>query len=63
MQVLARSSPNDKTILVQRLNGALLPTNEEEWKEMPPLKSWKKDKDKVLPGYMEEWKASRGGEA
>ena len=63
LQVLARSSPNDKTILVQRLNGALLPANEEEWKELHPMKSWKKDKDKVLPGYLEEWKASRGGGA
>ena len=61
--MLARSSPNDKTILVQRLNGALLPANEKEWKELHPMKSWKKDKDKVLPGYLDEWKASRGGGA
>jgi len=59
VQVVARSSPTDKTLLVQRLNGALLPTNEEEWKEAHPGASWKRDKDKLLPGYREEWEAAR----
>ncbi|GMH91575.1 hypothetical protein TrVE_jg5534 [Triparma verrucosa] len=59
LQVLARSSPNDKNILVQRLNGALLPEDEEAWKALHPLANWKKDKDKLLPGYVAEWKAAR----
>jgi len=59
LQVLARSSPNDKMILVQRLNGALLPEDEEAWKLLHPLNNWKKDKDKLLPGYAAEWKAAR----
>jgi hypothetical protein len=31
LQVLARSSPSDKHMLVCRLNGHSLPTTEEEW--------------------------------
>ena len=33
LQVLARSSPEDKFLLVCRLNGYALPTNKEEWEE------------------------------
>ena len=61
LQVLARSSPEDKHILVQRLNGALMPTNEEEWLAVHPGLDYMKDRDKKLPGYKEEWDASRGG--
>ena len=31
LQVVARSSPDDKNIIVQRLNGELLPKTQEEW--------------------------------
>jgi len=55
LQVLARSSPEDKHILVQRLNGGLMPQNEKEWLEVHPSKSWLKDRDSLLPGYKEEW--------
>jgi magnesium-transporting ATPase (P-type) len=33
LQVLARSSPNDKYLLVTRLNGHGIPKNKEEWEE------------------------------
>lgn len=60
LQVLARSSPEDKHILVQRLNGGLMPHNEQEWLEAHPGKSWAKDRDSLLPGYKEEWTKSHG---
>ena len=62
LQVLARSSPEDKYLLVVRLNGFELPTNEEEWlakHSLQPGVSWEKDRDLLLPGYREEWEASR----
>jgi len=61
LQVLARSSPEDKHLLVQRLNGGLLPASKEAWEELNPFHNWKKDKDKILPGYLEEWEKARGG--
>lgn len=61
LQVLARSSPEDKHILVQRLNGGLLPQNEEEWLEAHPGCDWEKERDILLPGYHEEWAKSRNG--
>mmetsp|Transcript_14003 Transcript_14003/g.17695 ORF Transcript_14003/g.17695 Transcript_14003/m.17695 type:complete len:699 (+) Transcript_14003:2-2098(+) len=61
LQVLARSSPEDKHILVQRLNGALMPKTEEEWNERHPGKNFTKHKDLLLPGYYDEWAASRNG--
>jgi Ca2+-transporting ATPase len=60
LQVLARSSPEDKHMLVQRLNGGLMPENEEEWLEAHPGKNYAKDKDLLLPGYKEEWALSHG---
>ena len=51
LQVLARSSPEDKHILVQRLNGALMPSTKEEWLEAHPTKDYEKDRDRTLPGY------------
>lgn len=61
LQVLARSSPEDKHILVQRLNGALIPKTEEEWNERHPGKNFAKQKDLLLPGYYDEWAVSRNG--
>ena len=61
LQVLARSSPEDKHILVQRLNGRLLPSTKEEWLEAHPNCDYEKDRDKLLPGYKKEWAANRGG--
>jgi Ca2+-transporting ATPase len=61
LQVLARSSPEDKHKLVQRLNGALMPETEEEWLEVHPGKDYATQRDKLLPGYKEEWAASRQG--
>ncbi|GMI24186.1 hypothetical protein TeGR_g7000, partial [Tetraparma gracilis] len=62
LQVVARSSPHDKNIIVQRLNGELLPKTREEWEEVHPESSWERDRDRVLPGYREEWELARGGE-
>lgn len=58
-KVLARSSPDDKFILVSRLNGHNLPATEDEWSEQHPGLDWHTDRDRVLPGYLEEWEASR----
>ena len=61
LQVLARSSPEDKHLLVQRLNGGLMPTTQEEWEAVHPKKDYATQRDLLLPGYKEEWAASRGG--
>ena len=50
-QVLARSSPEDKFLLVTRLNGGdggAMPPDREAWEAMHPDKSW--DADKVRSG-------------
>jgi P-type Ca2+ transporter type 2C len=60
LQVLARSSPQDKYLLVSRLNGNNLPTCQAEWHEAHPGKDWD-DRNFVLPGYREEWETSRDG--
>ena len=59
LQVLARSSPDDKHTLVTRLNGAALPETEAEWQELHPEASWAKDRDLLLPGYKAEWSKAR----
>ena len=62
LQVMARSSPEDKFLLVTRLNGYAIPNNKAEWEEKHKAKigvTWEDDRDKLLPGYMEEWKKSR----
>lgn len=59
LQVLARSSPTDKHVLVTRLNGLALPKNREEWEAAHPGEQWDKQKDLLLPGYREEWSATR----
>jgi len=61
LQVLARSSPEDKHTLVQRLNGGLMPETEEEWLQRHPGRDFATEKDLLLPGYKEEWSRSRGG--
>ena len=58
LQVLARSSPDDKHTLVTRLNGKNLPENEEEWKAVHKDCDWNSEKDKLLPGYRAEWEKS-----
>merc|ERR1719506_2246754 len=61
LQVMGRSSPDDKYLLVNRLNGAALPDGKEEWEKKHVGKNvtWENDRDKILPGYKEEWEASR----
>lgn len=61
LEVLARSSPEDKHILVQRLNGGLMPQNREEWEEAHPGKDFDSQKNLLLPGFRDEWDESRGG--
>ena len=67
LAVMARSSPDDKHLLVTRLNGGAIPKNQMEWEKFhekyPELK-WETHKDQILPGYKEEWKKTRpcGGE-
>jgi hypothetical protein len=59
LQVLSRSSPNDKFLLVTRLNGFAIPKNQKEWEESHKntkkadgmtLVTWDEDKDRILPG-------------
>eukprot|EP01041_Mallomonas_annulata_P003293 gene3293-6525_t len=59
LQVLARSSPDDKHTLVSRLNGFMLPSNEEEWLVAHPGCNYATEKELLLPGYLQEWQASR----
>lgn len=59
LQVLARSSPDDKHTLVTRLNGVALPRNREAWEKEHPNASWEKDRHSLLPGFREEWEAAR----
>lgn len=61
LQVLARSSPEDKLILVRRLNGTNLPTTREEWEKAHPGKDFDTEKNLLLPGYHDEWAESRQG--
>eukprot|EP01006_Ploeotia_vitrea_P050231 TRINITY_DN67432_c1_g2_i3.p1 TRINITY_DN67432_c1_g2~~TRINITY_DN67432_c1_g2_i3.p1 ORF type:complete len:1091 (+),score=67.69 TRINITY_DN67432_c1_g2_i3:58-3330(+) len=64
LQVVARSSPDDKYLLVTRLNGHGVPNTKVEWearhKDKPGV-SWDTHKDKLLPGYKEEWESTRPG--
>jgi len=61
LQVLARSSPDDKYILVTRLNGGLIPKSKEEWLNAHPGMDFDEQKEKLLPGYYDEWAKSRNG--
>ena len=60
LQVLARSSPDDKYTLVTRLNGHAMPDNREEWEEAHPDENFDEKKDLLLPGFYDEWVLSRG---
>jgi calcium-translocating P-type ATPase len=64
LQVLARSSPDDKHTLVTRLNGKALPKDQAEWEKEHPDSNWESERSKLLPGYKEEWlvKNPEGGE-
>jgi len=62
LQVLARSSPDDKHTLVTRLNGKALPRNEEEWKEHHPDNNWETERNLILPGYWQEWSTKYGND-
>jgi Ca2+-transporting ATPase len=69
LQVMARSSPDDKYLLVTRLNGYAIPETQKEWEEKMKAKgmghlTWANDKENYLPGYFEEWAETRpeGGE-
>lgn len=62
LQVLARSSPDDKFLLVTRLNGHGIPTNKEEWEKKHIGRegvAWETHRDVFLPGYLEEWEKTR----
>lgn len=62
LQVLARSSPDDKFLLVTRLNGYGIPENRTAWEEKFKTRegvSWDTDRDNLLPGYREEWEETR----
>lgn len=61
LQVVARSSPEDKRILVTRLNGKQLPADQEEWEQHHPGCDWDTQRDLLLPGYKQEWEAAREG--
>lgn len=62
IQVMARSSPEDKYLMVTRLNGANLPKDKASWEEKHPGRDWEEEKDLLLPGYYQEWNASRGSD-
>ena len=67
LQVMGRSSPDDKYLLVIRLNGHDLPSNKDEWEKKHANKiatsrnaiTWETHKDTMLPGYQEEWASTR----
>ena len=65
LQVMARSSPEDKFLLVTRLNGLQVPKDKAEWEERFKAQikdqgvTWETHRDKLLPGYLEEWKKTR----
>jgi P-type Ca2+ transporter type 2C len=64
LQVVGRSSPDDKYLLVTRLNGHGVPANQADWEAKHKDKTgvtWDTHKDKLLPGYREEWEATRPG--
>ena len=64
LQVVGRSSPDDKYLLVTRLNGSAIPSTQGEWEAKHADKtgvSWETHKDLLLPGYREEWEATRPG--
>ena len=63
IQVMARSSPEDKYLIVTRLNGVNLPKDKASWQEKHPGRNWDTEKDLLLPGYYQEWIMTRGDDA
>lgn len=63
LQVMARSSPDDKYLLVTRLNGHGIPETKEEWEEKMKGRvenaDWDTQRDLIMPGYKEEWEEHR----
>jgi len=64
IQVMARSSPDDKYLMVTRLNGHGIPNGQEEWVAKQKMRGaldvqWETHRDLILPGYREEWEATR----
>lgn len=62
LQVLARSSPEDKFLLVTRLNGHAIPATKEEWLEKFQDRvgvTWETHRNLLLPGCREEWEVTR----
>jgi magnesium-transporting ATPase (P-type) len=62
LQVMARSSPEDKYLLVTRLNGYAIPETKEEWDIKHEGKvgvTWETHRDLLMPGYKEEWLRTR----
>jgi len=59
VQVMARSSPDDKYLMVTRLNGHGMPKNQKEWEDLHPGKNYEQEKDMLLPGYKSEWESNR----
>jgi Ca2+-transporting ATPase len=62
LQVLARSSPDDKFLLVTRLNGYGIPATKEDWEKKHKDKegvTWENDRENILPGYLAEWESTR----
>lgn len=56
---------NDKYLLVTRLNGYGIPEGRSAWEEKFKHRmaseglSWEQDRDRLLPGYREEWEETR----
>ena len=66
LQVLARSSPDDKYLLVTRLNGHGLPKDQVTWEEFhaekmkrDPSITFETHKNTLLPGMKDEWNDTR----
>ena len=55
---MARSAPEDKFLLVTRLNGKQMPKDQAGWEELHPGRDWATERDLLLPGYKEEWDRS-----
>eukprot|EP01138_Halocafeteria_seosinensis_P008652 gb/GECG01008843.1/.p1 GENE.gb/GECG01008843.1/~~gb/GECG01008843.1/.p1 ORF type:complete len:1219 (+),score=193.52 gb/GECG01008843.1/:1-3657(+) len=62
LQVLARSSPEDKHWLVKRINGDV-PSTEEEWcSEHPGVEFTEANWRSLMPGYVTEWEETNFSE-
>jgi len=61
LTVLARSAPEDKYLIVTRLNGKNMPKSKEEWDLAHPGRDYNTEKDLLLPGYKTEWDVKHPG--